>query len=176
MSTRAFIIAMAMGILAGCAGPKETAKPSAGTDEELKKYEAEFRPSDYDPDPGRKPGLTGTETEDVPDTTALGPATAPGLELVAGFRVQLMATTSIDEANAKKTEAEGLFPGEWIYIEYDPPSYKVRAGNFQSRVEADRFAKLASSHGFQDAWPVPERVYKQTPPPQKVPAEPEVEK
>jgi len=163
-------VALVMGILAGCSGTKEAAKPAPADDEALKKYEAGFRPSDYDPEPGGKAKHPGAG--DAPDTLTGEPSASSSMELVSGFRVQLIATTSIDEANAKKVEAEGIFPGEWIYVGYDPPAYKVRAGNFQSRIEADRFAKLASSRGFQDAWPVPERVYKQPPPPPRPPTAP----
>lgn len=164
VSARVVVVTLAICILAGCSGPKEAEKPTPAVDETLKKYEAEFKPSDYDPEPKGRSGHSGLETGDTPDSTAIEPDNSSSMELVSGFRVQLIATTSIDEANAKKTEAEGLFAGEWIYVEYDPPTYKVRAGNFQSRVDADRFAKLASSKGFQESWTVPERVYKQPPP------------
>lgn len=160
---RAAIVALALSLLAGCSGTKEAEKPTPTVDETLKKYEAEFRPSDYDPEPKTKSGRSGLTEGDVPDSSAVVPETPSSTELVSGFRVQLLATTSIDEANAKKAEAEVTFPGEWVYVEYDPPTYKVRAGNFQSRIEADRFVKLASSKGYREAWIVPERVYKQPP-------------
>jgi hypothetical protein len=165
ISVRTMIVALALASLAGCSGTKEVEKPAAGVDETLRKYEAGFKPSDYDPEPKGKSIHLGLVSGDTPDSSATGPEVPSSLELVSGFRVQLVATTSIDEANAKKVEAEASFPGEWVYVEYDPPTYKVRAGNFQSRVDADRFAKLASSKGFQEAWAVPERVYKQPPPP-----------
>jgi SPOR domain len=163
MSWRGIFLSVTAGVLLGCSGAKESGAPPTTTDETLKKYEAGFHPSDYDPDLSRGK-RQGNSESDIPDTTMDDSTPASSPELVAGFRVQLLATTSIDEANARKVEAEGIFPGEWIYVEYDPPAYKVRAGNFQSRVDADRFTKLAASRGFQDAWPVPERVYKQPPP------------
>jgi hypothetical protein len=166
------IVALALAALVGCSGTKEVEKPAASLDETLKKYEAGFRPSDYDPDPKGKSIHSGLESDDTLDSSATAPE-VPSPELVSGFRVQLVSTTSIDEANAKKVEAEADFPGEWVYVEYDPPTYKVRAGNFQSRVDADRFAKLASSKGFQEAWAVPERVFKQPPPPPKPTPAPE---
>jgi hypothetical protein len=165
ISTRVLILGLALSLLAGCAGTKETEKPTPTIDETLKKYEAGFRPSDYDPEPKTRSGRPGLTEGDVPDSAAVEPETNTSMEQVAGFRVQLFATTDIDAANAKKVEAEGEFPEEWIYVEYDPPTYKVRAGNFQSRIEADRFVKLAAGKGYKDAWPVPERVYKQPPPP-----------
>jgi hypothetical protein len=85
--------------------------------------------------------------------------------MVPGFRVQLVATSSIDEVNTRKTQAEEEFPGEWFYIEFDPPSYKLRAGNFQTRFDADRFARTLAARGFGDAWTVPEHVFQSPPPP-----------
>ncbi|MBP1691388.1 MAG: Sporulation related protein [Bacteroidetes bacterium] len=171
IGVRRFLIALflAMGILGGCSAPKEAVKPAPTFDEALKEYEAGFTPSDYDPEPGKKGSRFGPDTTGTTDTTAVESSTAASMEMVPGFRVQLVATASIDEANARKAEAEGSFPGERIYIEYDPPTYKVRAGNFQNRIDADRFAKLASSRGFQDAWPVPERVFKNPSPPPRPP-------
>jgi hypothetical protein len=177
IGARAIFIALALGFLAGCGGSKEAEKPSTVVDETLKKYEAQFRPSDYDPEPKGGSAHSGQAFSDTADSVEMSPESSTSMELVSGFRVQLVATSSIDEANAKKVEAEGIFPGEWIYVEYDPPSYKVRAGNFQNRVEADRFAKLASGKGFQEAWAVPERVYKSPPPPPRPsPSVPEEQK
>jgi len=117
---------LAMGILGGCSAPKEAVKPTPTFDEALKEYEAGFTPSDYDPEPGKK----GASTDPTPRARQipqrLNPPRRPRWNLVPGFRVQLVATASIDEANARKAEAEGSFPGERIYIEYDPP--RIRCG------------------------------------------------
>jgi hypothetical protein len=161
----ALALAIAAGLLAGCASPRETAKPTPELDEALEKYEAEFRPSDHDPEPASKGGQTGVETITEPDTASVEPSSNGSTEMVPGFRVQIFSSANIDEANAKKAEGEALFPEELFYVEYDPPTYKVRAGNFQNRFEAERFAKQASARGFQNAWTVPERVYKQPPAP-----------
>jgi hypothetical protein len=168
----AIVVALGMSLLAGCSGSRETEKPSTAVEETLKKYEAGFKPSDYDPEPKGKSGHSGTSADSIPDSGATLVEAPTSMELVAGFRVQLFSTTNIDEANLKKADAEATFPDEWVYVEYDPPTYKVRAGNFKSRIAADRFANLASSNGFQEAWTVPERVYKQPPPPPRLPASP----
>jgi hypothetical protein len=63
-----------------------------------------------------------------------------------------------------KADAETQFPEEWFYVVYDAPTYKVRAGNFLERYEADRFGKLLAEKGYRDAWVVPEKVYKDAPP------------
>jgi hypothetical protein len=173
IGVRALLVTLAAAVLVGCGSSKEAEKASTVVDETLKKYEAGFRPSDYDPEPKGRSSLSGAAAGDARDSNATEPEAPSPMELTSGYRVQLFATNSIDEANAKKAEAETIFPGEWMYVEYDPPTYKVRAGNFQSRVDADRFAKLASSKGFQEAWSVPEHVYKQPPPPPRPALPPE---
>jgi hypothetical protein len=85
--------------------------------------------------------------------------------MVQGFRVQILSTASIDSANARLREAAEAFPSEWYYLEYDAPTYKVRAGNFLTKYEADRFAKQLIERGYKTAWTVPQRVYKNPPPP-----------
>ena len=80
--------------------------------------------------------------------------------VVQGFRVQLFSTPEIDEANAKKAQAEAAFPDEWFFVVYDQPTYKVRGGNFVNRSAADAFAKHLTQKGFPDAWTVPEKIVK----------------
>lgn len=158
--------AVAAFLLAGCGASKETSQPMERKSfaDEIRKYEESFHPSDYDLEPGSRSakGSAQSAADSARQLAALTPATP---EMVQGFRVQLYSTTSIDDAEARKRDAEEIFPTEWFYLEYDPPTYKVRAGNFVNRFEADRFAKLLSDKGFSNAWTVPERVYKQPPPP-----------
>jgi hypothetical protein len=152
-------------ILPGCGTTKESGseRSESGFMTDMERFEQDFRPSDYDPEiePAFQPKDEISETGDTEPTERIAP---PAQEFVQGFRVQLFSTTSIDEGNSKKTEAEGLFPGEWFYLVYDPPSYKLRAGNFQTRFDADRFARQLVERGFRNAWVVPEKVYKNPPP------------
>jgi len=150
---------------AGCEASKEAQAPAERRSfaEELRSYEETFRPSDYDPDQGTamqkaSPGGSDSTRQDMTVASA-----SP--EMIQGFRVQLYSSTSIDEAEAKKKEAEDLFPAEWFYLEFDSPTYKVRAGNFQNRFEADRLAKQLADKGFPNSWTVPERVFKKPSPP-----------
>ncbi len=151
--------------LAACAGTKQSQRPREEPTfaEQIVKYEASFRPSDYDPDATRQSRDTMAQraaTDSVaPDTLASTE------ELTQGFRVQLFSSMSIDEAKAKKTDVEEAFPGEWFYLEYDPPAYKVRAGNFLSRYEAEKFVKQLEEKGFPGAWTVPARVFRNPPEP-----------
>ena len=161
---RTLLFTPLMVFLASC-GPGKDALNSENTETEtteLHRYEASFAPSDYDQNVEAlfPETLEKKESEGEPGTSPL-PTRPP--EIVSGFRVQLIASSNIDEANQMKMAAETLFPGEWFYLVYDAPSYKLRGGNFLARFEADRFAKMLSDKGYKDAWVVPERVYKNPP-------------
>jgi hypothetical protein len=145
----------------GC-GETRHAQESDGEQSELHQYESDFRPSDHDqPLANFFPEtpvtrVAGDTSEPLPD--------AESPEFVQGYRVQIFASSNIDEAKKMKETAEGLFPDEWFYTTYDAPTYKLRAGNFQARWEADRFAKLLGERGFRSAWVVPDRVLRNPPP------------
>ena len=157
--------ALAGVLIAGCTSSPETSRgtPPSAPGDALARWEADFRPSDHDtlaasaqrPGTGRRAGVS--------DTIPGAPPAGEESELVAGFRVQIFSTTDIDEANQKKAEAEADFPAEWFYMQYDPPTYKIRGGNFIERYEAERFARQAIEKGFKDSWAVPEKVFR-TPP------------
>ena len=74
-----------------------------------------------------------------------------------GFRVQLANVMSEDQARAIETRAKPLFDA--IYITFRSPNYKVRAGDFTKRSDADRAAAEAKALGFRSAWVVPDRVF-----------------
>lgn len=152
-------------LLAGCGSRRETAKPETTTEEmsDLHRYEATFSPSEYDQNVEEvfRDSKVKVETGGEP---VIPPSSIQPPEIVSGFRVQLISTSNIDEANQMKAAAESQFPAEWFYLVYDAPAYKLRAGNFLARFEADRFAKMLSEKGYRDAWVVPERVYRNPPP------------
>jgi hypothetical protein len=167
-SVRRLIAAVWLGggvLLAGCGGGGETARGDAAAAEELRTYEAEFRPSDHDQKPEEVFGTL--KPKPAPgDTTGAqaGPDIEPGPDVVQGYRVQILASPRMEEVRAKKAEAEATFPDEWFYLSYDPPTYKLRAGNFPTRFEADRFVKQLVERGYRDSWIVPEKVYRDLPP------------
>jgi len=162
------IVLCASLLLAGCAGSQDasTAQDGSNAENDLRKYEGEFTPSDHDAD--SSVSAPGTQTGQRADGEPLSdqPSENPDQELVQGFRVQIYSTPNFDLARVKKAEAESYFPSELFYMQYDPPAYKIRAGNFLQRYEADRFVRQAMEKGFAESWAVPERVFKQPAPPQ----------
>lgn len=153
-----------VAFMMGCSGAKKAQQSEASSESSaLEEYEADFHPSDYDVEIGAVFSELRKDNEKENDPAEVRP-TVEAPVFVPGYRVQLFATTDIDEANGQKLTAESAFPTEWFYIEYDPPSYKLRAGNFLSRTDAEAFAQTLQSSGYPDAWVVPDRVQKNAPP------------
>lgn len=72
---------------------------------------------------------------------------------IPGFRVQVFASTS--QVNAEKTLAEVRMKlGEKAYLEFNPPLYKVRVGNFLTENEADSLKARAVDAGYKAAFVV----------------------
>jgi hypothetical protein len=166
MIGKLFLAALLAALASGCGSSHEASetseRPSASSD--IRRFEMDFRPSDF----GREATArqhAGTDTTSGiynPESTGAAGGTD---EMVQGFRVQIFSSSNIDEAKTKKGEAELLFPSEWFYVEYDPPAYKIRAGNFLNRMSAEKFRDEAQEKGYRGAWVVPGRVFRQPPPP-----------
>ena len=143
-------------LLTSC-GTIKKSEDETSTSRKLREYEESFHPSDYDQPPKDFfPDGRGSTGRDSGNTSTV--VTAQPLELTQGYRVQVFATTSYDDVTRMKTTVEGQFKNEWFYIVYDAPTYKLRAGNFIERYEADRFTKLLAEKGYKTSWVVPERV------------------
>lgn len=63
-----------------------------------------------------------------------------------GFRVQLISTNKRNEANDIKAKVMQLYPDYRTYLEYQPPYFKVRIGDFKSRDEATDFREKLSTN------------------------------
>jgi hypothetical protein len=58
-----------------------------------------------------------------------------------GYRLLVINTNRRDEAIAAKTKLYTYYPDLRSYLQYQSPYYKLRAGNFKTRDEAERFRK-----------------------------------
>ena len=58
-----------------------------------------------------------------------------------GFRLLLISTSSRDEALSAKTKVYTYFPELKAYLWHQSPYYKVKAGNFKDRKEAEVYQK-----------------------------------
>ena len=58
-----------------------------------------------------------------------------------GFRILIISTSNRDEAIAAKTKVYTHFPELKAYLWHQSPYYKVKAGNFKDRKEAEAYQK-----------------------------------
>lgn len=73
---------------------------------------------------------------------------------VLGYRVQVFSASSQQAAEQARTKARELLGREDIYIEFEPPFFTVRVGNFRKRKEAEAFIKVARQQGYDTPFPV----------------------
>lgn len=58
-----------------------------------------------------------------------------------GYRLMVLNTNSREEAIAAKAKIYTYFPDLNAYLSYQSPYFKLKAGNFQTRSEAERYRK-----------------------------------
>lgn len=63
-----------------------------------------------------------------------------------GFRLMIISTTSRDEAIAAKTKIYTYFPDLKAYLWYQSPYFRVKAGNFKDRKEAEAYQKRMNTY------------------------------
>lgn len=136
----------------------ESEQPSEQTRKApLSRFEARFNPSDYDEEieEAQKPReLERPAVKEEGDRDSL----VVQSEVLQGFRIQIFATPSIDEANAMRMTAVQRMTDDSVYVVFDPPVYKVRLGDFRTRMEASQRLAFLVDHGFPDAWVVSDRI------------------
>ena len=92
------------------------------------------------------PLVTETQTpmeQSVPDPQVFTP----------GWRVQIFAASSMVNADELAEMARRRFT-EPVYVEFEPPMYKVRVGDFMTRSAADNMKTRAKAEEFEDAFVV----------------------
>lgn len=154
---------IAMAIIAGCTPSGQTTRDGEEIEFDqnrkrpLSYYEATLRPSDLDEEiEVVQKAHAETKTIPLPDF----PEDSVGVEeeIGQGFRIQIFASASIDEANASRAVAMRRTREDSVYVVYDPPVYKVRVGDYTSRLEASRKLSTFIDKGYPDAWIVADRV------------------
>ncbi|NLI97226.1 SPOR domain-containing protein [bacterium] len=102
--------------------------------------------------PGSDYSLYDMEKQGTTTTTI-----TPSGNKVPGYRVQLFASSTNDGAEKIASEARFKFT-EQVYVEYDPPYYKVRVGDYKNRSDAEILREKAKNLGYLDAWIVQTEV------------------
>lgn len=68
-----------------------------------------------------------------------------------GYRIQLLATSSLVLAEQEAARADSLL-AQPVYVEYEPPFYKVRVGDFLIRDDAQTALADEVSRRYEQAW------------------------
>jgi len=63
-----------------------------------------------------------------------------------GFRLMIISSTNRDEAIAAKTKVYTHFPDLKVYLWYQSPYFRVKAGNFKDRKDAEAYQKRMNSY------------------------------
>ncbi|MCS7152407.1 MAG: SPOR domain-containing protein [Bacteroidia bacterium] len=79
--------------------------------------------------------------------------------LVPGYRIQVVATSVRAEADSVRFFLLENFPEQSVYMIYEVPLFKVRAGDFLERREAEMWLQRYKQ-AFPGAFIVPDKVMK----------------
>lgn len=75
-----------------------------------------------------------------------------------GYRVQVLSTDNIDEANQVRAEIYEKTTRKEVYIIFEPPFYKVKVGDFTTKAEADDLRFKLNQLGYTESKVVQETV------------------
>jgi hypothetical protein len=75
-----------------------------------------------------------------------------------GYRVQVLSTDDLDEANRIRSEIYIKTNRKEVYVTFEPPFYKVKVGDFTSKAEAGDLRFKLSQLGYTEAKVVQETV------------------
>ena len=79
---------------------------------------------------------------------------------MSGYRIQIFfdsGSNAKNRANNERRRFMAMYPSIIAYIIFDAPNFKVRVGNFRSRLEAEKFLKDIVKQ-FEMAYVVPSRI------------------
>lgn len=72
--------------------------------------------------------------------------TREGRRTDKGFRLMIISTNNREEALAAKTKVYTFFPELKAYLWYQSPYFRVKAGNFKDREEAEKYQKRLNTY------------------------------
>ena len=85
------------------------------------------------------------------DTTLPNSGPSKPTKQGAGYRVLVLTTDNLEEANNMKSEIYFNTNQKPVYISFDPPFYKVKAGDFVNSTEANEFGFKLNQMGYTES-------------------------
>ncbi|MCD6594183.1 SPOR domain-containing protein [bacterium] len=74
-----------------------------------------------------------------------------------GYRIQVFSSLQQDESEELARKVREKIDAK-VYVEFDPPYYKVRVGNCKDSGEAEELIRKLKNLGYSDAWIVRARI------------------
>jgi hypothetical protein len=75
-----------------------------------------------------------------------------------GFRVLVLTTDNIEEANQIKADVYFSENSNEVYIDFEPPFYKVKAGDFNTQKTADDLRFKLNQLGYKEAKVIKDKI------------------
>ena len=75
-----------------------------------------------------------------------------------GYRIQISASPTREDAESVAMRARERFPYDSVYVYFQAPWYKVRVGDFETREDAESKLREARQKGYREAFWVPSEV------------------
>lgn len=75
-----------------------------------------------------------------------------------GFRVLILTTDNIEEANQIKADVYFSKNSSDVYIDFEPPFYKVKAGDFDTQKSADDLRFKLNQLGYKEAKVIKDKI------------------
>ena len=79
-----------------------------------------------------------------------------------GYRIHIfmeIGNDALDHARAVKSQFENAFPDIPIYLTYSEPHFRLRAGDFRNRVEAEKCLRRIKPR-FKEAFVTTDMIYR----------------
>lgn len=150
----------------GCSGSKSTSRTEPARVERKPEEKPPAAPAyvaqneDFDPlllnAPEFRIARKSTALKKIDTLKISAPASAKAdtsWQTVAGYQVQLLQTEDAKQARATVREAVLALNVE-VETFYEAPYYKIRAGRFVNRYDAEQLQNLATDKGYANCWVV----------------------
>lgn len=79
---------------------------------------------------------------------------------ISGYKIQIymeLGNNALDKANQIKQEFEENFPGVMAYVTFREPYYRVRVGDYRTRLEANQLLETIK-RTYPDAWIIQDNI------------------
>ena len=80
------------------------------------------------------------------------------IKTMQGYRVQVLITDNLDEANNMRSDIYFKTNQKAVYIVFDPPFYKVEVGDFKNMADAKSLSFQLKQLGYSDARVINETI------------------